>query len=43
MYNSLHFVVVIVDCRDLSNNQLKNLSSGALSGMYLSSYSHLNL
>ena len=43
MYNSLHFVVVIVDYRDLSNNQLKNLSSEVFTGLHFSRNAYLNL
>ena len=43
MVRSLHFVVVIVDYRDLSHNQLKNLSSEVLSEIYLPRFYYLTL
>ena len=43
MNNSLHFVVVIVDYRNFSNNQLKNLSSEVFTGLHFSRYASLNL
>ena len=43
MYNSLHFVVLIVDHRNFSNNQLKNLSSEVFTGLHLSQRAYLNL
>ena len=41
--NSLHFVVVIVDYRNFSNNQLKILSSGVFTGLKFFRYASLNL
>ena len=43
MNNSLHFVVVIGDYRNFSNNQLKNLSSEVFTGLHFSRYAYLNL
>ena len=43
MVRSLHFVVVIIDYRDLSHNQLKDLSPGVFGGIYWSFFSTLTL
>ena len=43
MVRSLHFVVVIIDYRDLSHNQLKNLSPDVFGGIYWSFSSTVTL